>query len=216
MLYDKDIREPLFLFLENEFGRVRIFEEMVIGRARADIVMLTDGALTGIEIKSDADTYSRLPGQVTEYDRYFDYNIAVVGTCHALGIEERVPPHWGIITVEESDFAFADFYVLRRPKPNPNMAWDKKLSLMWRPELNELLRLNLLPAYVGRSKAFVIASLAKFAQGLSDTDGLKLQISEILFERDYTTIAEEINAYRQSIGRRPRRKIAKKRRKRRV
>ena len=60
MLYDKDIREPLFDFLEETYGKVRILEEKMMGRSRADVVMVTSDSLYGIEIKSDADTYARL------------------------------------------------------------------------------------------------------------------------------------------------------------
>ena len=56
MLYDKDIREPLFEFLEERYGKVRILEEKRMGRSRADAVMIMEDALAGIEIKSDADT----------------------------------------------------------------------------------------------------------------------------------------------------------------
>ena len=59
-LKDKDIREALFFFLEERYGKVRILEEKNIGRSRADAVMITDDALFGIEIKSDADSYERL------------------------------------------------------------------------------------------------------------------------------------------------------------
>ena len=59
MLYDKDIREPLFEFLEEQYGRIRILEEKQMGRSRADLVMVLPGAVAGVEIKSDADTYAR-------------------------------------------------------------------------------------------------------------------------------------------------------------
>ena len=77
MLHDKDLREPLFLFLEEHFGKNRIFGEKTIGRARADVVMVTPDSLYGIEIKSDADTYARLASQVRYYNKYFDRNILV-------------------------------------------------------------------------------------------------------------------------------------------
>ena len=35
ILYDKDIREPLFFFLEETYGKVRILEEKRTGSARA-------------------------------------------------------------------------------------------------------------------------------------------------------------------------------------
>ena len=42
-LHDKDIREPLFDYLEEKYGRIRILEEKTTGRARADCVMITEG-----------------------------------------------------------------------------------------------------------------------------------------------------------------------------
>lgn len=52
---DKDIREPLFEYLEEKYGKIRIIEEKMMGRSRADVVMVTEDALVGLEIKSDAD-----------------------------------------------------------------------------------------------------------------------------------------------------------------
>ena len=63
-LLDKDIREPLFDYLEERFGKVRILEEKTIGKARADVVMVTEQHICGIEIKSDHDSYARLNRQV--------------------------------------------------------------------------------------------------------------------------------------------------------
>jgi len=34
-LHDRDIREPLFEFLEDSFGKIRILEEKTMGRSRA-------------------------------------------------------------------------------------------------------------------------------------------------------------------------------------
>ena len=125
ILKDKDIREPLFNFLEDTYGKVRILEEKTVGRSRADILMVATDSLYGIEIKSDADNYTRLADQVKDYDKYFDYNIVVVGSTHGEHTHEHVPPYWGIITVEMVDGAF-DFYFLRKPQLNPKMKWKKK------------------------------------------------------------------------------------------
>ena len=96
MLRDKDIREPLFDFLEEAYGKVRILEEKTMGKSRADVVMVTPNALFGIEIKSDADTYARLGRQVKDYNQYYDYNYVVAGTSHALHVEEHIPEWWGL------------------------------------------------------------------------------------------------------------------------
>lgn len=129
MLYDKDIREPLFDFLEERYGKTRIIEEKQVGRSRADVVMVRPGSLSGIEIKSDADTYARLERQVQDYDRYFDYNYVAAGSSHGNHVKEHVPSWWGIITVEQ-DQDQVDFYVLREALPNPNRLLRAKLSLL--------------------------------------------------------------------------------------
>ncbi len=84
IIRDRDIREPLFSFLEKTFGKIRIIEEKTIGRSRADIVMVTTDCVLGIEIKTDADTYARLSRQVKDYDKFFERNIVVVGTSQVL------------------------------------------------------------------------------------------------------------------------------------
>ena len=42
MLHDIDIREPLFDFLDETYGKNRILEEKQIGRSRADIFLITE------------------------------------------------------------------------------------------------------------------------------------------------------------------------------
>lgn len=195
MLYDKDIREPLFEFLEESYGKIRILEEKKMGRSRADIVMVTSEAMYGIEIKSDADTYARLDRQVKDYNQYYDYNYIVVGTTHALHIKEHVPEWWGIITVELEN-GQPDFYLWRKPKENPKQNWKKKLSLLWRPELVHIQELNQMPKYRQKSKEFVIDKiLEKIPKEL-----LAKQVCQELFERDYTQIESQITDYRKRDG----------------
>ncbi len=198
-LYDRDIREPLYFFLEEKYGKIRIIEEKITGRARADAVMVTENALYGIEIKSDADTYARLPGQVHEYDRFFDFNYAVVGLSHTAHIEEHLPDHWGIITAERTESGL-DFYIMRRPKRNPRREIARKVSLLWRPEMENILVTAHLPSYRGYSKARV----AKRLPELFPPDRLDRLISDALFERDYTLIGEEIDRFREEYGKKKR------------
>lgn len=192
MLYDKDIREPLFDFLEETYGKIRIIEEKQMGRSRADVVMVMPSALCGIEIKSDADTYARLSRQVRDYNQYYDYNYIVAGTSHAGHVAEHVPEWWGIITVELQE-GRVDFYLLREPKENPKVNWNRKMSLLWRPELAHIQELNKLPKYKEKSKSFVIEKILLKVE----KEKLREQISEELFERDYNEIEEKIKKYRK-------------------
>lgn len=166
-LYDTDIREPLFEWLEEKYGMVRILEEKQMGRARADAVMVTPEELYGIEIKSDADTYARLKNQVKYYNWYYDRNYIVVGTSHAAHIAEHVPEWWGIITAEEEN-GRVDLYEMRPPQLNPRRKMARKITLLWRPELARI-----------------------------PEEQLHREISRELFERDYTLIEEELEEYRQ-------------------
>ena len=206
-LYDRDIREPLFEFLEDRFGKVRILEEKRAGRAVADVIMITPTAIYGIEIKSDADTYTRLEKQVSYYNLYFDRNIVVVGTSHAAHIAEHVPDFWGIITVEVDEEGKADFYVLREPSTNPEVSDKHKISLLWRPELANIQAKNDLPRYPRKSKSYVQDVLLERVS----PDILWPQMYVELFERDYTTIAQRINDYRQATGQHKRKRKKYKR-----
>ena len=192
-LYDKDIREPLFDYLEEKYGKVRIIEEKQIGKHRTDVLVVTETFLMGIEIKSDADSYTRLEGQVKEYNKYFDYNWVVVGTKHAHHIEEHVPPFWGIITVERSGNEM-DFYELRKAEANPKCKLKNKLSILWRRELVNIQEKYHLPSYKQKSKKFV---QEKILEKIEHAD-LNLEISRELFDRDYTTIEEDIENYRKN------------------
>lgn len=196
MIYDKDIREPLFDFLDERFGKNRILEEKIIGSSRADVVMVTPEAIYGIEIKSDADTYARLKSQVKDYDKYYDMNFVVVGTSHAAHIEEHVPAYWGIITVEEVDNNL-DFYILRHPEPNPKVTWKRKLEMLWRPEIAVLQDIFSIPKYREKSKSFVLSKvLERLENGKIDPKEFTLQMNEILIQRDYNSISETLKEYK--------------------
>jgi len=196
MLKDKDIREPLFDFLDETYGKIRIIEEKTMGKSRADVVMVTETDLFGIEIKSDADIYVRLSRQVKDYDKYFDFNYVVVGSSHAHHIEEHVPSYWGIITVELVDDEF-DFYVLRKPQTNPKVKWNKKIEILWRPELVLIQEWNKMPKYKEKSKQFVRGKIIeRLESGKIEEEDLKKQISELLIQRDYNNISAVIKEYR--------------------
>ena len=90
-MLDADIREPLLDYLDDIYYKNRIFEEKVMGKSRADMVMVVPEGFIGLEIKSDADTYERLERQVPDYDRFCNYNYIVVGKSHQKHVAEHVP-----------------------------------------------------------------------------------------------------------------------------
>ncbi|MBD9202833.1 MAG: hypothetical protein EGQ18_06970 [Eubacterium ventriosum] len=197
MLKDQDIREPLFDFFDEKFGKVRIIEEKQIAKSRADVMLVLEENLIGVEIKSDADTYARLARQVKDYNKFFDYNYVVVGSSHSKHIEEHVPEYWGIIEAISKEES-VEFNVLREPEINKRAQrtykMKRKLSILWRPELSHIQEINGMPKYKQRSKDFVITKIMEKVPW----DLLHRQISEELFQRDYNTISEAIKEWRSS------------------
>ena len=56
-LYDHEIREPLFDWLEEKYGVVRILEEKQMGKARADALMVTPEELVRIQKRNHLPAY---------------------------------------------------------------------------------------------------------------------------------------------------------------
>ncbi|WP_370780344.1 sce7726 family protein [Eubacterium ventriosum] len=197
MLKDQDIREPLFDFFDEKFGKVRIIEEKQIAKSRADVMLVLEEKLIGVEIKSDADTYARLARQVKDYNKFFDYNYVVVGSSHSKHIEEHVPEYWGIIEAISKEES-VEFNVLREPEINKRAQrtykMKRKLSILWRPELSHIQEINGMPKYKQRSKDFVITKIMEKVPW----DLLHRQISEELFQRDYNTINQVIQDWKST------------------
>lgn len=185
ILHDADIRDELCDYLEEKYGKVRFFDELTIGKSRADIVLVTEMGLIGAEIKSDADTYDRLARQIKDYDRFFDYNYVVVGTSHAKHIREHVPDYWGVITVEAVGNKL-DFYMLREPDMSPKIRFTNQLSLLWKSEFAIIQKQNGLYKYQGKSKAYI----KKYLLESVPKDILKKEMIEVLYERDYSVFNE--------------------------
>ena len=112
-------------------------------------------------------------------------NYVVVGSTHANHILSHVPEWWGVLSVEllESE---TDFYLIREPQSNPKVELEAKLKLLWRSELAHIQKLSGMPKYTGKSKDFIRQKiLAKIPKSI-----LQKQISEELFERDYTLVRD--------------------------
>ena len=197
MLKDKEIREPLFDFFDEKFGKVRIIEEKQIAKSRADVMLVLEETLVGVEIKSDADTYTRLARQIKDYNKFFDYNYVVVGSSHSKHVDEHIPEYWGIIVATE-DEQDINFQVLREPGINKRAQktykMKRKLSILWRPELACIQEINNMPKYKQKSKDFVITKIMEKVPW----ELLHKQISEELFQRDYNTIGDVIQEWKRS------------------
>jgi len=181
-LLDIEIREALCDYIESRRirMRVRLIAELVIGRARADIVAVTD-ILTGYEIKGDGDSYVRLPGQIREYDGHFQRNYIVVGPSHRRFAASRVPPHWGILAAAKTRGVYR-IEEDRESADNLDFSIKNQLRILWRPELISILGRNKLPLCSGRNKPYII----KFMLEKLDAGIIAAEVCAELFERDWT------------------------------
>lgn len=188
-LHDVDIRPLLFDYLDGIYGKVRTYEELVIGDSRADVLAVVPGELIGLEIKSDADRYARLAAQVKDYDRFCNRNYLVVGTSHIRHAEEHIPEYWGVLAADGEKIL-----ELRPALPNPKVKLLRQLSLLWKRELWALLDRNALPKYRDKSRKFIQEKLCEKLNGAL----LQEQLCDTLFERDYTIFEDETGAARPS------------------
>ena len=64
--------------------------ELTLGTSgtRADVAVLADAELIGLEIKTERDSLRRLPSQLEAYARYFDHVVVVAAPCHFAELEE--------------------------------------------------------------------------------------------------------------------------------
>lgn len=198
-MLDKDMREPLFDYLDEYYGKIRIFEEKITGGFRADVIGIIDGSVLGFEIKSDGDSYTRLKTQTADYDRLCDYNYLVVGKTHRKHAASHIPDHWGLLCVFDEGKG-ETVECIRPPALNPGASLKKQMELLWRPELCRLQEWNGLPAYKQKSKLFVRELIVEKVP----KEVLKRQMTDLLFERDYDLLLKEIEEARSI--RRPRRR----------
>lgn len=129
-LNDKQIRKILINRL-SKYKDCFIHEEVNVppGFARADLVV-SNGHLIGYEIKSDVDSFVRLPSQIKEYDYVFEQNYLVVGKKFSIKAFEILPTHWGIIEVAQEKDRKPEIKFLRKAKKNPNQEFKKFIDFL--------------------------------------------------------------------------------------
>lgn len=142
-LKDNDIRIPLIkmLIAQNEGHDYRIIPEMAVcdGLSRVDIAV-ANGKLCGYEIKSDADTLERLDSQQKYYNQTFDKVYIVVGKKYANIISDYIPDWWGIYIAYYNKQCNVYFKEKKRGKLNRNICANALLELLWKNELECLLK----------------------------------------------------------------------------
>ena len=143
--------------------------------------MITDDYLTGFEIKSDGDSFARLAGQINDYNKYCDYCYIVVGKRHENKAAEHIPHFWGIMVVYELDCGKV-LRIVRKASRNRIATTRTQLSLLWSSELKAILARHKLPKTKYRSRSDRVNFLLKSVPEKT----LRIDMTDMLFERDYT------------------------------
>src|ERR1700677_3438816 len=117
----------------------RIVNEMAIccGEARVDIAVI-NGKLHGFEIKSEADTLARLPGQVSAYNQVFDTMTIICGKNHLDSIAKMVPDWWGIY-LAKINWGKVELTQWRCAETNQSVNSLALAQLLWKSEMLTLL-----------------------------------------------------------------------------
>ena len=92
----EQIKASVIDWLINNYSDVIIGNEIMYGTSRkmVDLLAIIDNRTIAFEIKSSADTLTRLPEQINEYKK-------VSATSHLLGIKRIITPSIGLFTIEQ-------------------------------------------------------------------------------------------------------------------
>jgi len=142
---DIDIREALRQTTLKHYygdGQSRVVEELGIeyGKFRIDIAVI-NGALLGIEIKSETDDLSRLANQARAYNLVFDYLTLVIHERHIRSAETFSDIRtWGIVlvpkTANRDDVQLEE---IRETQFNSHTDSISVARLLWRDEAIDIL-----------------------------------------------------------------------------
>lgn len=183
---DRDIRNILMQDLALKHAQdpsVRIIEELGVnhGSARVDIAVV-NGVMHGYEIKSDADTLYRLPGQISAYNAVFDKITIVVGLAHIYHVIEMVPEWWGITIAREDCDKRLILSPIRLAEDNKTQDSLSIARLLWKEEaLDILLECNEIDGYRSKPRNIVYQKLAS----IMDQNSLEDRVRKILFTREH-------------------------------
>lgn len=122
-------------------SNTRVVDELGLhnGYARADIATI-NGILQGFEIKSDGDTFARLPTQINAYDSVFDKSTLVIGETHYREARQIVPSHWGILIARLTKKGTVAFLTEREAKTNRGHDSFSLAQLLWKSEAIEVIK----------------------------------------------------------------------------
>lgn len=112
---------------------VLVRDELAVSSARVDLARI-GSRLEGFEIKSDFDTFDRLPRQVAAFSLLFDTMTLVVGDRYANEAVVAVPRWWGVLLATTNGDGSVRLCSARSGRQNPFQSGLAFAELLWRAE----------------------------------------------------------------------------------
>lgn len=126
-----------------------VLNELAIAHASARVdIAVINGCVHGYEIKSAANSLSRLPRQMALYEECLEKLTIVCATKHLEGVGKIAPAWCGIIEADKGPRGAIHFKTHRAPQNNVSVKPDRLAHLLWRQEAIDLLASFDLPTVV--------------------------------------------------------------------
>ncbi len=134
------IRLALRRFVREHDPAAALFDELPLcrGIGRADLAAV-NGAITGYEIKSERDSLARLPKQISDYGRVFDFCYVALTERHVEKACLILPPMWGVLLIGQR-LDQQPVVEVRPAQRNTDVDFVALIRLLWKPEVVRLLR----------------------------------------------------------------------------
>ena len=178
---DREIRDKLLEDLRSDKNNEKVINELDLTNARIDIAVVDKKYFCGYEIKSDRDTFKRLPMQIQIYNYVLDKITIVVGESKLLEAIKIIPNIWGIMVAFKINGKII-LTKIREPKLNTNINKRWLSHKLWRSDIVDILKIKNL--YKGRSHRYRDGLLDILMKEIS-LDELRYYIRNILIERIY-------------------------------
>jgi hypothetical protein len=166
---DVEIRAALHrkaLLADHRCNDTLVIDELGLAHAKVRIdVAVINGCVHGYEIKSSADTLTRLPLQLAIYSECLEMLTIVCAEKHISGVRDLAPRWCGIIKVAKGPRGGIAFETVRKPRRNPDIKPYRLAHLLWRSEAVAILSQTNAPATVLRAprKTLYKSLAAKFS-----------------------------------------------------
>ncbi|WP_144946208.1 sce7726 family protein [Pseudomonas oryzihabitans] len=123
-----------------------VIEELGLehGACRVDVAVVNN-SIHGYELKSDSDNLDRLPFQIATYSRSLDKATLVVAEKHLKKSVDLLPDWWGIKVVTTGSRGAVNISTVRPVSYNSSISPFHLAHLLWRPEVEDILRAKGLP-----------------------------------------------------------------------